>query len=681
MTSRSERARRRYRWRSPMAGKLPADPPESGRSTGQYWPVRILVFHGYLLRGTGSNIYNAAWRAALAQLGHEVHLLCQDRHAAELDVRGRRRALGGRRAGGGDDPRAGSLHGVPAGHRPLLPVYVADEYEGFDAAPFPDLSDERARALPERERRPRSGRWPSGAGPDVGLANHLVMGPVIFAPRRSAAGPLRGEGPRQRAEYTVAPRPERFLPYAREGLEQARRGARRVAAHGRAAVGGDGRPGLPDADAARAARRGRATRSCRAGPTRRRARLTRSPTGSRARTAAGWGGERRAPPDALRALDPGARPDRQLRGQADRLEGRRPAARRLAAVAAEVPDARLCVVGFGTYREGLERLVEALGARRPRRRARDRRRAAASWRAGRRGELRYLTAFLDGLEGERRERYLASAADGAASESHFTGRLEHDDLPDLLPACQAQVVPSTFPEAFGMVAAEAAACGALPLSAAHSGLAEVTRRAGAARSTRALRPLLVVRARARGRRGDRGQARCAGSALEPRRARIGAGGAVEPRARAIRLGGRGASGVIAAAQGRLDDASAGHVRRAGFASAERIIFAPPWLSSRDRIGALALPAALAAGLAGVGCGTHHGDHADLVNGKKLLFVQTLRRLPHARARGTKGTQGPNLDAAFVSRPPAGLPATAASRASCTTRSPTRAAAASCPRTS
>ena len=57
---------------------------------------------------------------------------------------------------------------------------------------------------------------------------------------------------------------------------------------------------------------------------------------------------------------------------------------------------------------------------------------------------------------------------------HFTGRLEHSDLPDLLPACEAQVVPSTFPEAFGMVAVEAAACGALPLSAAHSGLAEVT---------------------------------------------------------------------------------------------------------------------------------------------------------------------------------------------------------------
>jgi glycosyltransferase involved in cell wall biosynthesis len=35
-------------------------------------------------------------------------------------------------------------------------------------------------------------------------------------------------------------------------------------------------------------------------------------------------------------------------------------------------------------------------------------------------------------------------------------------------------MPSTFPEAFGMVAAEAAACGVLPLSAGHSGMAEVT---------------------------------------------------------------------------------------------------------------------------------------------------------------------------------------------------------------
>jgi glycosyltransferase involved in cell wall biosynthesis len=44
-----------------------------------------------------------------------------------------------------------------------------------------------------------------------------------------------------------------------------------------------------------------------------------------------------------------------------------------------------------------------------------------------------------------------------------------------VPACDALVMPSTFPEAFGMVAAEAAAAGVLPVSAGHSGMREVSR--------------------------------------------------------------------------------------------------------------------------------------------------------------------------------------------------------------
>jgi glycosyltransferase involved in cell wall biosynthesis len=43
----------------------------------------------------------------------------------------------------------------------------------------------------------------------------------------------------------------------------------------------------------------------------------------------------------------------------------------------------------------------------------------------------------------------------------------------LLPLCEVTVVPSIFPEAFGMVAVEAAAAGSLPLVARHSGLAEI----------------------------------------------------------------------------------------------------------------------------------------------------------------------------------------------------------------
>jgi glycosyltransferase involved in cell wall biosynthesis len=55
----------------------------------------------------------------------------------------------------------------------------------------------------------------------------------------------------------------------------------------------------------------------------------------------------------------------------------------------------------------------------------------------------------------------------------FTGALEHRHLVHLLPLADVTVVPSIFPEAFGMVAAEAAAAGSPPLVARHSGLAEV----------------------------------------------------------------------------------------------------------------------------------------------------------------------------------------------------------------
>jgi glycosyltransferase involved in cell wall biosynthesis len=51
--------------------------------------------------------------------------------------------------------------------------------------------------------------------------------------------------------------------------------------------------------------------------------------------------------------------------------------------------------------------------------------------------------------------------------------LEHRHLVHLLPLADVCVVPSIFPEAFGMVAAEAAAAGVPPLVARHSGLAEI----------------------------------------------------------------------------------------------------------------------------------------------------------------------------------------------------------------
>src|SRR5207237_3771463 len=54
---------------------------------------------------------------------------------------------------------------------------------------------------------------------EVGLANHLVMGPVILARGLDAAYAVKIHG--SALTYTVAPHRERFLPYAQEGLARA----------------------------------------------------------------------------------------------------------------------------------------------------------------------------------------------------------------------------------------------------------------------------------------------------------------------------------------------------------------------------------------------------------------------------------------------------------------------------
>jgi glycosyltransferase involved in cell wall biosynthesis len=69
----------------------------------------------------------------------------------------------------------------------------------------------------------------------------------------------------------------------------------------------------------------------------------------------------------------------------------------------------------------------------------------------------------------------AEAARAASGTISLAGRLEHGEVARVLPAADALVFPSTFPEAFGMVAAEAASCGVLPIGADHSGMREVAR--------------------------------------------------------------------------------------------------------------------------------------------------------------------------------------------------------------
>jgi glycosyltransferase involved in cell wall biosynthesis len=446
--------------------------------------VRILIFHGYLLRGTGSNVYNAELAAALIRLGHDVELVCQERHADELEWV---RAVGD---WDGGELVVRQLRETGATvYRPniggLLPVYVADRYEDMEARPFQDLTDEELERYIEDNVAAVSDVV-TQTDPDLALANHLIMGPAILARALSETGiPYAVKVHGSALEYTVKPYP-RFLPYAREGVDAARgvlTGSHHTAQSLWAALGD---PGLP-------ARTGLAPPGVDVGlfrPRERHAALARLRGVVERIDRDHEAQHRHAEPaeqsafsrdDAVAAA--GLR--RVLDGSADdrlvSFVGKLIVSKGIdlllcswPLLLSEVPTARLAVIGFGAYADTCERLVELLAAG-------DLDgvgEIAAEGRAaegGPREPLRLLTEFLHWLDEhpDDRERYLR-AARRLRERVVFTGRLEHFEVAEVLPLCDAMVVPSTFPEAFGMVAAEAAACAALPVSAAHSGLAEVT---------------------------------------------------------------------------------------------------------------------------------------------------------------------------------------------------------------
>jgi glycosyltransferase involved in cell wall biosynthesis len=440
--------------------------------------LRILIFHGYLLRGTGSNVYNALLATALARAGHDVHLLCQERRPEDVDAVGA--------AGDWDDGGTLRVRPIRDGrrvttYRPdiggVLPVYVADRYEGFEARTFAELTDEEIASYVARNV-DAVREVAELVQPDLALANHLVMGPLILARGLDPDVPYAVKVHGSALEYAVKPQPERFLPAAREGVARARTvlvGSRHTAESLWAAMDDPELPartrlGPPGVDVEEFRPRPRAEAA---------AALRALADGLAAQPAAPAGGgdafsrDPAAAATALRRLDPER--DRLVTfvGKLIVSKGVDLLAAAWPLVLAAAPDATLVVVGFGGYRAALERLLAALSdgdlaAVRA---------IAAEGRAaegGPHGPLMLLEAFLDDLDADTdaRDRYLA-AARALPERVVLTGRLEHPELAPLLAASEAEVVPSTFPEAFGMVAVEAAACGALPVVADHSGLGEV----------------------------------------------------------------------------------------------------------------------------------------------------------------------------------------------------------------
>ena len=100
--------------------------------------MKIVIWHGYLLAGTGSNVYTRALAREWAREGHDVTVVCQEPRPERLDLAGARVVrpeLPGR----------------------VLPVFVLDRYEGLE----PRLLQE----LAPRERKPswRRMRQPSAS--------------------------------------------------------------------------------------------------------------------------------------------------------------------------------------------------------------------------------------------------------------------------------------------------------------------------------------------------------------------------------------------------------------------------------------------------------------------------------------------------------------------------------------
>jgi glycosyltransferase involved in cell wall biosynthesis len=343
--------------------------------------VRILLWHGYLLEGTGSNIYTRAIAREWGRAGHEVVVFCQDLNPERFDLAGAEVVR----------PEIG----------PLLPVFVLDRYQGLEPILLQDMSRE------ERDRYValNAGALAAHLPADLVFANHVLMGSPV-AEATGARFAVKAHG--SELEYSMRGNAEleAWGAHALGDAEAVFVGSAHIRTVLEAVVGHVDRvyevpPGV-DVDEfvprARAEALTALLEECRADPPNPVNRQERLPDEDNA--------------DRLAEFLDGDAPTVLYFGKLLYNKGVHVLFEALRGM-----NARTVVVGFGDYRHELERI--------------------------------------------------------APPRTLFTGALEHRHLVQLIPLADVTVVPSIFPEAFGMVAAEAAAAGCPPLVARHSGLEEI----------------------------------------------------------------------------------------------------------------------------------------------------------------------------------------------------------------
>ena len=343
--------------------------------------MKILLWHGYLLGGTGSNVYTRALAREWSRAGQDVVVLCQEPHSERHDV--------------------GSARVTRPDVGGLLPVFVLDRYEGYEVKLLQDCTRAELDAWVEANAAAVRAELPA----DVVFCNHVLLGGAVGA----ASG----------ARYAVKAHGSE-LEYSMRGRPELERWGRDVLAGASAVFVGSAhiREVLEDVC-------GHVDR------------VHEVPPGVDVDE---W--RPRSRDEALAGLlDEAARDSLNSGNVNERLPDEGNAERFAEFLAGD----EHTVVYFGKllYNKGVHVLFEAMrevGAR------------------------TVVVGFGD---------YRAELEALAPRRTLFTGPLEHRHLVHLLALADVTVVPSIFPEAFGMVAAEAAAAGSPPIVARHSGLAEI----------------------------------------------------------------------------------------------------------------------------------------------------------------------------------------------------------------
>ena len=155
--------------------------------------MRILLWHGYLLGGTGSNVYTRQVAREWARAGHDVVVFSQEPEPDRYDL-------------GGAQP-------VRPDVGRLLPVFVRDRYEGYEVVLVHEARRERLDEWVEANARAVRERLPA----DFVFANHVLLGGPVGA-ATGARYSVKAHG--SELEYSMRGRPG-LEAWGRAALEDA----------------------------------------------------------------------------------------------------------------------------------------------------------------------------------------------------------------------------------------------------------------------------------------------------------------------------------------------------------------------------------------------------------------------------------------------------------------------------